>query len=81
MIHCPLIWDLWATIFTTFDIIGVRPYLVRDLLSSWGNGPGKKPFRFLWRAMPLCLFWATWKERNKVVFEDTLFPGQIEVFF
>ena len=73
MIHYPLIWDLWAIIFSSFDAIRVRPFLVRDLLSSWGNGLGKKPFRFLWRAVPLCLLWATWKERNIVVFEDTPF--------
>ena len=80
MIHCPLIWE--AIIFTTFDAIGVRPFLVQDLLSSWGNGPGKKPYKFLWRAVPLCLLWATWKERNRVVFEDTPFSlGRLKLSF
>ena len=27
----------------------------------------------LWRAVPLCLIWAIWKERNRVVFEDEAF--------
>ena len=27
----------------------------------------------LWRAVPLCLFWAIWKERNRVVFDDEVF--------
>ena len=24
----------------------------------------------LWRAVPICLLWAIWKERNRVVFDD-----------
>lgn len=29
--------------------------------------------RRLWLATPLCLFWAIWKERNHIVFEDVTF--------
>ena len=32
----------------------------------------KKDFK-LWRVVPLCLIWAIWKERNKVVFKDKAF--------
>ena len=69
----PLIWDLWAAIFFAFGAIGARPFLVRDFLSSLGNFPIGKNFGFLWRTVSLCLLWATWKERNRVVFEDSLF--------
>ena len=31
----------------------------------------------LWRAVPLCLFWASWKERNRVMFDDEAFSKPI----
>ena len=37
------------------------------------NKKGKKKEAKLWRAVPLCLFWAIWKERNRVVFDDEAF--------
>ena len=46
MIQCPLIWDLWAIIFATFRAIRVWPFLVRDFLSSWENGPIESPSSF-----------------------------------
>ena len=30
----------------------------------------------LWMAVPLCLFWTIWRERNRVVFEDVLLSAQ-----
>ena len=72
----------WAVIFSTFGAIGVRPYLLRDFLGSWGNFPVRKNIRFLWRAVPLCLFWAIWKERNRVIFEDITFaPNRLKLSF
>ena len=35
--------------------------------------PMRKKDAKLWKAVPLCLIWAIWKERNKVVFEDEAF--------
>ena len=35
--------------------------------------PMRKKDAKLWRAVPLCLFWAIWKERNRVVFDDEAF--------
>ena len=43
-------------------------YSVRDTLLGWhGTFMGKKR-RKVWMTTPLCLFWAVWKERNKIAF-------------
>ena len=73
LIHCPLIWDLWTVIFSTFDVVGARPFVVRDFLNTWVNFPVRKNLRISWRAVPLCLFLGYLKERNIVVFEDSPF--------
>ena len=32
LIHCPLIWELYAAMFSTFGAIGAQPFLVHDFL-------------------------------------------------
>ena len=56
--------------FALFGIIWVLPYSVRDTLLGWrGINMGKKGSK-VWMATPLCLFWAVWKERNRIAFEN-----------
>ena len=51
------------------ELIGFLPLSVRDTLLGWhGFNMGKKR-RKMWKAVPLCLFWAIWKERNRIAFE------------
>ena len=56
LIHCPLIWDLWAVIFSTLGAVGMRPFLVQDFLNSWVNFQARKNLRILWKVVPPCLF-------------------------
>ena len=35
--------------------------------------PAEKGCKVMERAVPLCLIWSIWKERNRVVFEDKAF--------
>ena len=35
--------------------------------------PIKKRVRKIWREAPLCLIWAIWKERNRIVFDNVTF--------
>ena len=69
----PKIWALWTTLFSLLEGGWVCPYLVKELIMGWVCLPLKKKEVKLWRAAPLCLLWAIWIERNKVVFEDERF--------
>ena len=73
LVHCPLVWDLWAGLICIPSQPWVCPYSVEDLLSSWGGFPNRKRARKLWMTAPLSLIWAIWKERNRVIFEDAVF--------
>ena len=72
-IHCPKVWCIWTAIFSLSGGGWVCPFLVKDLLRGWLHLPMQKKDAKLWRAVPLCLLWAIWKERNRVVFDDEAF--------
>ena len=70
LIHCTNARVLWELLFALFGVIWVLPYSVRDTLLGWrGINMGKKRSK-VWIAAPLCLFWAVWKERNRIAFEN-----------
>ena len=49
----------------------VLPCLVRETLLGWFESfVGKKRKKAL---APLCLFWAMWKERNRITFDNEEF--------
>ena len=51
----------------------VCPPRAKDLMLGWILLPLRKKDSKLWKAAPLCLLWAIWKERNNVIFEDDCF--------
>ncbi|RVW89870.1 putative ribonuclease H protein [Vitis vinifera] len=61
---------LWELLFALFGVTWVLPSSVRDTLSGWcGFKLGKKR-RKVWNAAPLCIFWAVWKEKNRIAFDN-----------
>ena len=73
LIHCPSVWRLWEGLISIPGYSWVCPYSVQDLFLGWSVFPIRKRARKLWRAAPLCLIWAIWKERNCVVFDNMYF--------
>ena len=49
------------------------PWLIKDWFFCCNSISIRKSERKAWRVAPFCLFWAIWKERNKVVFENEEF--------
>ena len=43
------------------------------LMLGWFRLPLRKKESKLWKAVPLCMLWTIWKERNRIVFEDECF--------
>ena len=73
LVHCLKARLLWDLILAIVGFGWVFPFSVRQVLLAWqGTKVGKKRKK-VWRAMPLCLFWAVWCERNRVVFDNETF--------
>ena len=55
-------------IFCLFGISWVMPRMTYDLL-HWRRRKG--PAHLVWNAIPSCLMWLLWRERNQQAFEDS----------
>lgn len=75
LIHCPSIWGQWTIVLSIAGVPWVCPLSVRELINSWSCLSARKNAKTLWRAAPSSLLWVIWKERNRIVFEDTSFPA------
>ena len=64
---------LWELLFALFSVTWVLPFSVRDTLSGWCGFNLDKKRRMVWKAAPLCIFWAVWKKRNRIAFDNEEF--------
>ncbi len=64
LLHCAYACELWSFVFCLFGVSWVIPARVIDVL-AWGGQ------RVIWDAVPLCLMWLLWRERNRRPFEDS----------
>ena len=69
LLQCPMVRGIWSFLLTS---VGVA-WVIKDWFFSWNSIPIRKSQRKAWSAATFCLFWAIWKERNRVVFENEEF--------
>ena len=68
-LHCTVARELWSSVFILFGVSWVMPRRVVDLLTCWQGSLGRH--REIWKAIPHCLMWCLWRERNARTFEDS----------
>ena len=83
LIYCTVVVRaLWDIVFGLVDVKWVSPGTVKEVLASWrGSWVGKKRKK-IWDAIPLCIFWTGWKERNRLAFRGGGFEcSKVKEFF
>ena len=76
LIYCTVVRALWDIVFGLVDVKWVFPGTVKEVLASWrGSFVGKKRKK-IWDAIPLCIFWTVWKERNRLAFRGGILNVQ-----
>ena len=68
-LHCAMAQDLWDMVFSLFGIQWVMPKRVVELLACWQGRLGQHRNRVIWSAIPRCVMWYLWRERNARTFE------------
>ena len=69
-LHCAYAWELWSLFFCIFGIQWTMPSTVLNLLACWKRRGLTKDQNTIWNAIPGCLIWLIWRERNQRAFED-----------
>ena len=75
LLHCHLIWRLGSGGLNLHSRLKLGLLLLDQRLTfeGWSCSTIRKNAKKLWMATPLCLFWAIWRERNRIVFDDECF--------
>ena len=69
-LHCEYVRELWSLVFCMFGIQWTMPCTVLNLLACWKRQGLTKDQNIIWNAIPGCLMWLIWRERNQRAFED-----------
>ncbi len=69
LLHCDSAKELWDMVFVLFGLHWVMPRRVIELFACWQGNFGRHQHINIWRAIPHCLMWCVWKERNARTFE------------
>ena len=69
LLHCMYARELWDMIFVLFGIHWVMPRNVMALFDCWQGSLGQYQNAVIWRAVPHCVLWCLWRERNARTFE------------
>ena len=68
--HCPIVYELWSMVFTLFGTYWAMPNTMVELLACWQGNFSRHRNGVIWMAVPYCLMWCIWRERNNRCFED-----------
>ena len=71
LLNCPIVYKLWSMEFTLFGIYWAMPKTLVELLACWQGNFGHHRNGVIWMAVPYCLMWCIWRERNNRRFEDS----------
>ena len=66
LVHCPLIWGLWADLLSVVGACWTCPFLVKDLICSWVQFPVRKNVGRLWWAALLAFCGSFGKKGTKL---------------
>jgi hypothetical protein len=69
-LRCEYLRELWSLVFCMFGIQWTMPRTVSNLLACWKRSGLTKDQNTIWNAIPSCLMWLIWRERNQRAFED-----------
>jgi hypothetical protein len=69
LLHFPVAQELWNMVFVLFGVSWVMLRGVVELLASWQGRFGRSDTGVLWKAIPHCLMWCLWWERNARTFD------------
>ena len=68
--HCPYAKEIWDMVFALFGIQWVMSRSVLALFDCcWQGNLGGHQNIVIWRAVPHCMMWCLWRERNARTFE------------
>jgi hypothetical protein len=56
--------EMWDIVLTLFGMHWVMPRHLVDLLDFWQGKLGRHRHIEIWKAIPHCLMWCIWRERN-----------------
>ena len=69
LFHCTFAQAICSLVFCLFGISWVMLARIIDLFTSWMGGFSKCCLALVWGAVPHCVMWLLWCERNNCVFE------------
>jgi len=69
-VHCKWVSSLWALALFMMGISWIQSSHVKDVLVSWRRRLKKCWVHGIWKLIPIAIWWCTWKERNRRIFDD-----------
>ena len=69
-LHCPIVWRIWAGLFSWWGFSGVLPESICGLFEWWSGFKFRGALKKLWEAIPSTILYSIWKIRNDCRFNS-----------